>query len=84
MPAQFELTPDCAAALARLEKDTGKSRSALLNRALDNLIEQRRGFEELSASVARGRADIVSGRYCSHEEAMSCIRSSLHKRVGGE
>lgn len=79
--AQIELTPAYAEALTRLEQITGESGSVLLGRALDNLVAQQREFEELRASVERGRADIAAGRCCSHEEAMSGIRSFLHERV---
>lgn len=75
MLTQIELTPDCAAALAKLEQATGENRTVLLERAVDNFIEQQRELEILTASVERGRADIAAGRCCSHEEAISRIRT---------
>lgn len=84
MLAQIELTPARAEALARLEQATGESRSALIGRALDNLIEQQKEFEELAASVENGRADIAAGRCCPHGDAISRIRSTLRKKVGRE
>ncbi|MDO5058628.1 MAG: hypothetical protein Q4D82_01645 [Neisseria sp.] len=82
MLAQIELTPARAEALAQLEKATGESRSALLIRALDSFIEQQREYEELRASVERGRADIAAGRCYSHEEAMARIRSRINESAG--
>lgn len=84
MLAQLELTPARAEALAQLEKSTGESRSSLLIRALDNLLEQQREFEELRASVERGRSDIAAGRCYSHEQAMERIRTSLRQKFGEE
>lgn len=84
MLAQIELTPARAEALARLEQSTGENRSVLLARALDSLIEQQQELEDLTASVARGRADIAAGRCYPHEEAVNRIRSALRERVGNE
>lgn len=77
MLAQFELTPARAEALAKLEKDTGESRSALLNKALDNLIEQRREFEELAAEVEQAQADFEAGRVHSSAEVMANAMAAI-------
>ena len=54
MRAQIELNAGRAAALVKLEQETGESRSSLLLKMFDSYIEQRREYEELAASVARG------------------------------
>lgn len=83
MRAQIELNAGRAAALAKLEQETGESRSSLLLKMFDSYIEQRREYEELAASVARGREDIAAGRTLSHEEAVSRVRQMLNEKADG-
>ncbi|MCP1660519.1 hypothetical protein [Neisseria perflava] len=81
MLAQIELSPSRAAALAKLEQETGESQSSLLLKMFDSYIEQKREYDELSAAVARGRADIAAGRSVSHDDAVSRARNMLRGKA---
>lgn len=77
MLAQIELTATHTAALTQLEQSTGESRSALLTRAVNDLIERYEYDTWLEHKIQRGFDDFNAGRIHTTAEVMAAAMSAI-------